>query len=148
MAAIHPSIDTSTHRDVVERIAEELEKRYIFPDVAGAMSSRLKSALEAGEYADLAEPSAFCERLTADLQAISRDKHIRVRYNAAPQAAPSAGDTGVGSPGGISEALMRLAARTTGSTGSRGWQETSVTLMCAACGTRASQARAGWRLLP
>src|SRR3954454_17442878 len=45
----------------------------------------LHANLASGAYDDLTTNQALCDRLTADLQAISSDKHIRVRYNDEPR---------------------------------------------------------------
>lgn len=66
---------------VVQRLASTLEERYVFPDVAREMADRLRKNLEAGHYRDLDDPPAFADRLTQDLQAVSRDKHLNVRFN-------------------------------------------------------------------
>lgn len=85
------TIDQNTRREVVERAADTLLNYYVIPDVGEKMSSALLASLNNGEYDALDTPIAFCERLTADLQAISKDLHVRVRYNdeSRPVAPPS-----------------------------------------------------------
>ncbi|HST04705.1 MAG TPA: S41 family peptidase [Chloroflexia bacterium] len=74
-------IDADTRRHVVEGVAQALDTMYVFPDAGHTMSEALLAALEAHDYDGLTTSDAFCERLTHDLQAVSSDKHIRVRYN-------------------------------------------------------------------
>jgi C-terminal processing protease CtpA/Prc len=66
---------------VVENIAGAFDKYYVFPEVARSIGETLQASLAAGDYDALAAPEAFAERLTTDLQAVSHDKHIRVRYS-------------------------------------------------------------------
>ncbi len=91
MAEPDNTIDADTRREVVANIATTLESFYVFPEVAQRMSAELKAA-GTGAYDDLTTPDALCGRLTADLQAISHDKHLRVRYNIEPQAVTSVGE--------------------------------------------------------
>ncbi|HEX8599547.1 MAG TPA: S41 family peptidase [Chloroflexia bacterium] len=79
------TVDADTRRQVVENIAAALDKYYVFPEVAQTMGEGLQASLAEGAYDELTTPAALCERLTADLQAISRDKHIRVRYSSEPR---------------------------------------------------------------
>ncbi len=81
MIAQDTNVDVDARREVVEGVARTIDKHYVFPDVAMAMHDALVSALAAHEYDDLTTPEALCDRLTSDLQAICKDKHVRVRYS-------------------------------------------------------------------
>ena len=83
MVGTSATIDADTRRQVVENIAGAFDKYYVFPEVAISMGEALRASLEAGEYDELATPQDFADRLTAHLQAVSHDKHIRVRYSSA-----------------------------------------------------------------
>jgi hypothetical protein len=90
---------------VVERAATELERSYVFEDIGKKMAVDVRRRLAAGDYDTITNPYAFARRLTSDLRAICRDKHLRVRprapvdrranqdRSAAPQA-PGAGNYG------------------------------------------------------
>jgi hypothetical protein len=80
------AFDAATRRELVERLGEELRDRYVFPDVAERAAARIGAALAAGEYDGLADPAAFVQRLSADLQAIAHDKHLRLM---SPTASPA-----------------------------------------------------------
>jgi tetratricopeptide (TPR) repeat protein len=73
-------------RAAVARIAELLEARYVFEDVGVAAGRHVQGQLEAGAYDALADAQAFAERLTADLQGVAHDRHLRVRVRPAPPA--------------------------------------------------------------
>lgn len=59
-------------------LARELEERFVFPTAAKAYASMLRQNLERGAYESLDEPRAFAERVTQDLQAVAKDRHLRL----------------------------------------------------------------------
>jgi hypothetical protein len=77
-------VDAATRQQVVQAAAREMDARYVFPEVARQVAAALAAKLKAREYDTLDDADRFAERLTADLQAITRDKHIRVRHSAQP----------------------------------------------------------------
>jgi hypothetical protein len=73
---------TAVERDeVVEQLAKELEARFVFPDVAASYAKMLRERKQANAYADLSDPAAFAAKVTADLQAVSADGHLRLNFN-------------------------------------------------------------------
>jgi Peptidase family S41/N-terminal domain of Peptidase_S41 in eukaryotic IRBP len=72
------TLDEAARRSAVEAAARLLEERYVFPDVGGRAAQAIESALRAGAYDGIDQPSAFAQRLTEDLQGIAKDKHLRV----------------------------------------------------------------------
>jgi C-terminal processing protease CtpA/Prc len=79
------SIDADTRRQVVEGVARALADYYVFPDKGQMMSSAILGALEGRDYDRLTTPETLCEQITADLQTVSGDGHVRVRYNEEPR---------------------------------------------------------------
>ena len=75
---VSASLDQPTRRAVVEAAAKMLRERYVFPDVGDQAARAIESALRGGAYDRIDQPAAFAERLTADLRAVARDKHLRV----------------------------------------------------------------------
>lgn len=77
------TLDAKTRTQVVEAAIREMNERYVFPDVAKALEADLRKKLSAGEYnaAQFNDPKAFADRLTADVQAVTKDKHLRVRHS-------------------------------------------------------------------
>jgi hypothetical protein len=74
------TIDAATRSQVMDNTLELLGKQYVFPDVAKAMAVALRERRERKEYDAITSALAFADKLTADLQAVSHDKHLRVRY--------------------------------------------------------------------
>lgn len=64
----------------VDSISNKLLGFYIFPEVAKEMSNSIRENLKKGKYNSINNPNDFAYQLTADLLAISHDKHIRVDY--------------------------------------------------------------------
>lgn len=78
------TIDAATRQEVVQSLLKRLSESYVFPDVAEKMAVAVRERAARGEYDQLASARAFAEKLTSDLQAVSRDKHLRVRFSHRP----------------------------------------------------------------
>ncbi len=89
-AAYAQALDDEARTAVIDALISELERAYVFPETATRMSADLRARLGRGEYASLTDAAAFAARLTEDLQAISRDRHLRVRPQP-EQAGPAGG---------------------------------------------------------
>jgi hypothetical protein len=78
--------DSEAHRaEVVGRLASALEENFVFPDIARRYAEALRTKAAAGGYAGLGE--RFAETVTADLQAIHPDRHLRLGPTGARAAA-------------------------------------------------------------
>ena len=77
--AADATIDAATRNAVIERVLDGLDRSYVFPDVARQMREAVQNRVRGGEYESLTGAQEFAGKLTAELQAISRDKHLRVR---------------------------------------------------------------------
>jgi hypothetical protein len=67
---------------IVERVASLVVEHYVFPDVATAVSRTLTTGLAEGRYP--AGEQALAAALTADLQSVNSDKHLRPLHHAQP----------------------------------------------------------------
>jgi C-terminal processing protease CtpA/Prc len=74
-------IDAATRTQVIETLVKNLNDSYVFPDVAKQMGEAVRGRLQKGEYDQMTGASAFAKALTEHLQAVSHDKHLRVRYS-------------------------------------------------------------------
>jgi hypothetical protein len=74
-------IDAATRSQVIDELLKQLNDQYVFPDVAKKMEADVRGRQKNNEYDNLTGARAFTDKLTADLQGISRDKHLRVRYS-------------------------------------------------------------------
>jgi hypothetical protein len=65
--------------EVVGQVRTLVEANYVFPEVATAVSGVLAEGLAAGRYP--ADPPALAPVVTADLQSVNGDKHLRLLYH-------------------------------------------------------------------
>ena len=70
---------------LIESLLQKLHSYYVFPEIAQEIERSIGARLGNGAYDEIADTEALCEALTADMQAISHDKHLRLFYNAEPQ---------------------------------------------------------------
>lgn len=85
-------IDATTRTAVIDTLLKQLNAAYVFPEVAKKIEADLRSRIAAKEYDDLNSSIAFSQKLTADLQGVSKDKHLRVRYSYRPVPLRTGGD--------------------------------------------------------
>lgn len=74
-----PPLDHAGRTRVVEAAVRLLEERYVFPGIGRTCGERITAQLKSGAYDSLTDHAAFARRLTDDLQAVSADRHMRVR---------------------------------------------------------------------
>lgn len=75
------NFDSKVKEQTIKKISRLLDENYIFPDMAKKMGELIKQNLTAGTYEKIDDPMKFAEKLTEDLQSVSKDKHIRVRFS-------------------------------------------------------------------
>jgi hypothetical protein len=74
------AIGADEKKALVEAVVPILQKQYVFPDVAKKMGDLIRKNLKAGKYLPIDDSQAFAIMLTNDLQSISHDRHLGVRY--------------------------------------------------------------------
>jgi C-terminal processing protease CtpA/Prc len=75
------TIDAATRTQVIDGILKRLNDSYVFPEVAKKMEQSIRERVDKKEYDQITSAKAFATKLTEDLQAVSHDKHLRVRYS-------------------------------------------------------------------
>ena len=75
------TIDAATRTQVIDAIVKRLNDSYVFPEVAKKMEQSIRERVEKKEYDQITSSKEFAKKLTDDLQAVSKDKHLRVRYS-------------------------------------------------------------------
>lgn len=78
------SIDAATRTAVIDNLIKELNAGYVFPEIAKELEADLRKRQAAKEFDSITSAQAFIKKLTEDLQAISKDKHLRVQFSAKP----------------------------------------------------------------
>jgi len=74
-------IDAATRIAVIDTLLKELNDGYVFPETAKRMEADIRARITAKEYDSITSAQAFAKKLTDDLQTVSKDKHLRVRYS-------------------------------------------------------------------
>ena len=85
------TIDAATRAKVIDTILKRLNDSYVFPETAKKMEQSIKERVEKKEYDQITSAKEFATKLTQDLQAVSNDKHLRVRYS--HEAIPERGES-------------------------------------------------------
>jgi C-terminal processing protease CtpA/Prc len=81
-----------TRQGAVERLAGELEANYTIPPIGKQYATALRAHLAQGDYDKPTDTAALARQLTADLQAVHPDRHVRVTLDGeGPGAPPHAG---------------------------------------------------------
>jgi len=74
-----------TRSKVIDDLLLRLRENYVFPDVAKEMEESIRLRLSNGEYDGITTASTLCDMLTAHMQEVSHDKHLRLFFEE-PQA--------------------------------------------------------------
>ena len=75
------AMDATKKKAVVDSIGILLLDNYVFPEKAKEMQTLISANQEAGKYDAILDPNEFAMKITEDLQSVSHDLHLRVRYN-------------------------------------------------------------------
>ena len=75
------TIDAATRTQVIENLLKDFSEAYVFPEVAKKIEADVRSRMKNKEYDTLVSAREFAQKLTDDLQSVSKDKHIRVRFS-------------------------------------------------------------------
>lgn len=97
-----PKLDETSRRTFVEQAGKMLRERYVFPDIADQAARAIELELNKGSYNDLDQPGAFAQRVTEDLRAVAKDKHLNVTAPGFPTGAQPAAP--VRAEGGVARA--------------------------------------------
>jgi hypothetical protein len=104
-------VDAASRVQVVDGLIRELNANYVFPDVAKKMEAALRERQQRGDYDRAADGEGLATLLTTDVQAVSHDRHLRVRYNDKPAPPRPAG--GPRTPTPADEARFQAYAKET-----------------------------------
>jgi hypothetical protein len=102
-------LDAAERKLTIEDLAAKLEANFVFPDVAKRYAAMLRTNLANGAYDGVTDPKAFGEKVTADLQAVAKDGHLRLKpledWGPPPSAAGGGGHA-LAPRGGLEETRM------------------------------------------
>ena len=73
-------IDARMQLEVIDSVTGALNEIYVFPEVAEKMEKHLRKQYKNKKYKEITSLKEFADKLTADLQEISKDRHLWVRF--------------------------------------------------------------------
>ncbi len=73
-------IDARMQLEVIDSVTQALNQIYVFPDVAKKMEKHLRNQYKDKKYKEITSLKEFARKLTEDLQEISKDRHLWVRF--------------------------------------------------------------------
>lgn len=73
-------LDTKEKKAIVSAIKTHIEKSYIDLDLSKRMTIELDKNLKSNKYKEITSPVEFSKIITEDLQRISKDLHLKVRF--------------------------------------------------------------------
>ncbi|HEY0097514.1 MAG TPA: S41 family peptidase [Pyrinomonadaceae bacterium] len=76
------TIDAGVRTQVIEGALKNLHEAYVYPETAKRMEQAIRERVAKKEYEEVTSAKALAQMLTQHLQAVSRDKHLRVNYRA------------------------------------------------------------------
>jgi len=74
------SIDAATRIKVLDALHGRLTESYIFPDVAAKVVAALKTHVANKDYDSITSSLEFARRVTADMQSVANDRHLRMTF--------------------------------------------------------------------
>jgi retinol-binding protein 3 len=75
------TFDDATRARVIDRLTGVLDDFYVFPETAKKMSGALRKRKNSRDYRAVSDGRDFARKLTQDLQEVSHDKHLEVRFS-------------------------------------------------------------------
>jgi hypothetical protein len=120
------TIDAGLRQRIIDTLIARLDAGYVFPEKAAEVALDLRARLARGDYDRLTSAIGFADSLTAHLQGVTRDKHLRVSYSDRPPGAPEgpnqatmrermiADNYGIGGPERLAGNVAYLELRTFG----------------------------------
>jgi hypothetical protein len=74
------TVDAATRTRVIDAAVAKLAEYYVYPDVAKKMGQALREHQKQGVYDAIDDATVFAKLLTEQLQAVSKDRHLRVNF--------------------------------------------------------------------
>ncbi|MEU6994617.1 S41 family peptidase [Streptomyces sp. NPDC046465] len=81
--ATTPSTELPSAAPVIEETAQLLLAHYVFPEVAEQLAALLRRRATEGAY-DVTSPAELARLVTADLQSLNGDPHLRLKHHPEP----------------------------------------------------------------
>lgn len=82
------TIDSTIRNAVLEEAIKNIKENYVFAEMGDKVAADIQSRMKAGEYDKITSGLEFAKTLTANMQAISKDKHMYLRLLSGSSANP------------------------------------------------------------
>ncbi len=73
-------VDKPTRQAVIDGVIANLNRAYVFPDKAALIEKDLRQRMSRGDFDAIDSAEKLAETLTDDLQSLTHDKHLEIRY--------------------------------------------------------------------
>lgn len=103
-----PALTEAEKKQTIDALFDALNESYVFPDLAKKAEEAVRKAMADGAYKEITSGQAFAVKLSADVNAILKDAHFRMRYSV--QSLPERAERAEPSPAEI-EAYERMVKR-------------------------------------
>ena len=70
------AVDAATRTAVIDGALQALDRGYVFPE----MAAKAAAAVRGRDWSEVSSAKALAKELTDELQAVTKDKHLRVVY--------------------------------------------------------------------
>jgi hypothetical protein len=77
-------IDERVRKEVLNSLSQELESRYVLPDMAKKLAAAVRAKQKARAYEKVVTAPELARALTEDLLSVGHDKHLRVTFSRSP----------------------------------------------------------------
>ncbi len=74
-------LDGAARSKLVERVAESFDSSYVYPDIGKKMAAAVRKGNARGDFRAVIYGEDLARKLTENLQGVSRDKHVEVRFS-------------------------------------------------------------------
>jgi len=74
-------LDAAARTRLIDRVAEAFDSSYVYPEIGKKMAADLRKRNARGEYRSALYGIDLAKQLTWDLQQLSHDKHVEVRFS-------------------------------------------------------------------
>jgi hypothetical protein len=71
----------ASRQQLIDNLIREVDKRYAIPDMARKVAASLRAQQKRGVYDGISSARQLSEALTQEMQATSKDRHLRVLYS-------------------------------------------------------------------
>ncbi|MBY0572165.1 MAG: S41 family peptidase [Undibacterium sp.] len=78
------TIDEAQRTTLIDTLKKSMSKKYVFPEVANKVNLMLSKHQKNGDYKNILSANTFAETLTKQLQELTHDKHLSVRFESEP----------------------------------------------------------------